>query len=584
MSKEEAFGPDIRKLYTYRELPIGATSIGVHDDVIKTGSWRILRPVFQTKTSPCNEACPAGVDVRGFIALAKDGLFDQAHRLYIDENPFPSICGRVCYHPCEDACNRKGFDQAVSINALERFLSDFDSPIEQRHSKDGARVAVVGSGPAGLSSAYFLARLGYEVTVFEEFKAIGGLLRTGIPNYRLPIEVVEKEVERLRALGIQFVTDYRIDEKNWKELGKFDAILLACGAEKHLPLPFTYNETGKKNIFTGLQFLRAVKFGTEVSLGQRVAVIGGGNTAIDAARVSLRLGSSPTIIYRRSREEMPAFKSEVEDALEEDIEILFLASPIGIEEGKSGLTIKCIKNRMGESDESGRPLPFPIEGSEYIVEADSIISAIGEISDLSFLPKEIESSYHSVRVNETGSTNKPGIFACGDFIDQPRSVAHAIGSGKKAAIAIDCYCRGQSNEGLLSTLRIGGKGNVSFERYFSGKTPTESQKVIHFEDLNLSYFQYKNRCEKPKLPKEARKGFEEISGNLSIKQVLGEAQRCFSCGMCYHCDNCYVFCPDGSVLRENDKTYNVFDYEYCKGCGICENECPVGVIEMEKEV
>jgi len=583
MSKIEAFGPDIRKSFTYRELPIGATSIGIHDDVIKTGSWRILRPVFQEKTSPCNEACPAGVDVRGFIALAKDGLLDQAYRCYINENPFPSICGRVCYHPCEDACNRKEFDHAVSINALERFLSDFDSPVEQHHSEDGARVAVVGSGPAGLASAYFLARLGHEVTVFEAFKEIGGLLRTGIPSYRLPVEVVEKEVKRLRALGIKFVTDYRINEKNWKELEGFDAVLLACGAEKHLPLPFTHSETGKKKIFTGLQFLRAVKSGAEVLLGRRVAVIGGGNTAIDAARVSLRLGSSPTIIYRRSREEMPAFESEVKDALEEGIEILFLASPIGIEEGKSGLTVKCIKNRMGESDGNGRPLPFPIEGSEFIVEADSVIPAIGEISDLSFLPKEIEFSHNSVCVNKTGSTNKPGIFACGDFIDQPRSVAHAIGSAKKAAIGIDCYCRGQSSEDLLSTLRIGGKGNISFELYFSGKTPAGSQKVIHFEDLNPDYFEYKNRCERPALPKENRKSFEEISGNLSMKQVLGEAKRCFSCGECYHCDNCYIFCPDGSVLREDDKTCNVFDYEYCKGCGICENECPVGYIKMEKE-
>ena len=583
MIREKAFGPHTQKSYTYRELPIGASSIGVHHDVIKTGTWRTLKPTFKTKIPPCNETCPAGVDIRGFISLMKQGLFQEAHKLYLQENPFPAICGRVCFHPCEGACNRNDFDQAVGINALERFLADFDSPPGEIHPMGEKRVAVVGSGPAGMSCSYYLAWSGHQVTVFEALEVIGGLLRTGIPDYRLPVEVVEKEVEKLRRLGIEFKTKYPINKENWRDLQAFDAILLAHGASEHLSLPFSFSHTPGQKILSGLDFLKTVKLGGEVSLGQRVVVIGGGNTAVDAARVSLRLNALPTIIYRRSRVEMPAFKSEVEDALEEGIEILFLTSPIGIEEGESNLKIKCIKNRMGESDESGRSLPLPIEGSEFFIEADNIILAIGEICDLSFLPKEIESFNHSVRVNEIGSTSKAGIFACGDVINQPRSVAYAIGSGKKAAIAIDCYLKGQLDEGQVSTLVIGEKGCVSWKSYKEGMSCAESQTVVHFEDLNSNYFQYKKRYERPKLPKEARKDFVEVYGNLSMEGALGEAHRCFSCGMCNSCENCYLLCPDSSVVVQDGGASNVIDYEYCKGCGICANECPVGIIKMERE-
>jgi 2-oxoacid:acceptor oxidoreductase delta subunit (pyruvate/2-ketoisovalerate family) len=589
---EQSFGPHIRKAYTYRELPTGAVSIGVHGDVINTGTWRTLKPAFRTKTAPCNEACPAGVDIRGFISLMKSGLFEEAYQLYVEENPFPGVCGRVCFHPCEASCNRKEFDEPVGINALERFLSDFAAGTREKERVNGGRVAVIGSGPGGLACSYHLKKLGHHVTVFEASDLIGGLLRTGIPSYRLPPDVVEREVERIRDLGVEFVTGHRITKEGWSALKAFDAILLAHGAWDRPSLPFASGPLPEGSVINGLDLLRAVKRGEAVALGQRVVVIGGGNTAVDAARVSLRLGASATMVYRRSREEMPAFPSEVGEAIDEGVRITFMTSPVGIEKKESGLRIRCLKNRPGNADRSGRPIPVPVEGSDFYVDADTAVLAIGEIPDLSFLPQEVDVSQQLVRVGEMGSTSAEGIFACGDLLDQPRSVAHAIGSGKKAAVGIDCYLRGKSREGLLARLKIGEKGGVSFKSYVSGSPATDSRKVVHFEDLNPSYFPYKRRFLRPKRPKPKRpkpkrpspgqNGFEEIYGNLSGEAALGEAHRCFSCGFCYQCDNCYLLCPDGSVSPQ-DGSMNAVNYDYCKGCGICANECPVGIITMEKE-
>ena len=581
---EGAFGPHIRKAYTYRELPIGACSIGIHADVIKTGSWRTIKPVFRIKTPPCNEACPAGVDIRGFISLMKSGQFEDAYQLYVEENPFPGVCGRVCFHPCEESCNRKDFDESVGINALERFLADFQIPIEKDRAPSGKQVALIGSGPGGLSCSYYLAKLGHRVTVFEALPLIGGLLRAGIPSYRLPSDIVQKEIGRLEELGIQFVTNHRVTKETWRTLEVFDAILLAHGAWDRPSFPFASGTIPEGSVINGLDLLKAVKLRETVSLGERVVIIGGGNTAVDAARVSLRLGASVTIVYRRSREEMPAFRAEVDEALDEGVKILFMTSPAGFQKDESGVRIRCLRNRLSEADESGRPAPIPIEGSDSYIGADTVVSAIGEISDLSFLPPEIEIVHQLVRVNDMCSTGAKGVFACGDLIDQPRSVAHAIGSGKKAAIAIDCHLQGKSKEGLLERLKIGGKGSVSFKRYVSGSSMSDSREVVHFEDLNPSYFPYKRRFLRPKRRSLGQNDFEELYGNLPKEMALGEAHRCFSCGFCYQCDNCYLLCPDGSVLLQQDGgSMNTVNYDYCKGCGICANECPVGIISMERE-
>jgi NADPH-dependent glutamate synthase beta subunit-like oxidoreductase/Pyruvate/2-oxoacid:ferredoxin oxidoreductase delta subunit len=507
-----------------------------------------------------------------------------------------------------------------------------------------------------MSSSYYLSRLGHRVTVFEAMEVVGGLLRTAIPPYRLPVEVVEKEVEKLKAMGVQFETRYRINSNNWKDLENFDAVLFAHGAGVSVPLAFPLADDIKQRIISGLDFLNSIKLTPSPSLpggtdslpraptgevrdgnshsikpkrqvhpGDKIAVIGGGNTAIDAARVAVRLGASPTIVYRRSRAEMPAFQSEVDDALEEGVEIIFLTSPIGIESIEGSLRIQCIKNRLVESDEDGRHLPVPIEGSEFTLAADTVISAIGEISDLSFFPRDVELSARSVSVDELGSTSQPGVFACGDLTAQPRSVAHAIGSGKKAAIAVDCYLREQPRDGLLNVYKIGEKGNISFKFLLDNKAtegqqkdtpPTKpssthdgtsqaqeghkkqvgvlprreapvpsipSHQVARFEDLNPGYFHYQERFERVKIPVEDRKGFEEICATPTVENALGEARRCLSCGSCCLCDNCYLLCPDSSVLKHEDEAHHVIDYEYCKGCGICENECPAGFIEMERE-
>lgn len=582
MKYDKALGPHIHKLHTYKEIPIGATSMGIFDGVIKTGLWRVIRPVIKRKTPSCSEGCPAGVDIRGFISLMKQGLFEEACRLYVEENPFPAICGRVCFHPCETACNRKDFDEAVAINALERFIADFDAPFERYHSTNEGRVAIVGSGPSGMSCAYFLSRLGHRVTVFEGEKSVGGLLQIGIPPYRLPKEVIDHEVEKLCAMGIEFKTDCRIDKGRWESLEEFKAVFLGYGASQGLPLKLSSHNDGK--VISGLDFLRTAHLKERIVSGQRVAIIGGGNTALDAARVALRLGALPTIIYRRSRNEMPAFPTEIEDALEEGVEIIYLASPVKIEMRGFSQQIECVRNYLDEKGPEGRSQPIPIKGSNFIFEADTVISATGETADLSILPPDVRVSSGSVLVDKMGSTSRSGIFAGGDLIDQPRSVVHAIGSGKRAAIAIDHYLKGQSENECLDALRIGEKGGLSFRAYREGKLDKGNKQVVRFEDLNLSYFTSRERSERDRIPKAVRDDFQEIYRSLNIEQALSEAQRCFSCGMCYSCDNCYLFCPDGSVTKQGDGTLNVIDYEYCKGCGICENECPVGVIEMEKEI
>jgi 2-oxoacid:acceptor oxidoreductase delta subunit (pyruvate/2-ketoisovalerate family) len=585
ITKGKVFGPDPRFAYTYRELPIGATAIGLSDDLLKTGTWRMsIRPEFRFKTPPCSEGCPAGVDVRGFIALIKQGRFTEAHSLYLEEHPFPAICGRVCFRPCEAACNRKEFDDAVGINALERFVGDREGTAVQSLASSGKRVAVIGSGPAGMACSYYLARLGHSLTVFESLNVVGGLLRTGIPDYRLPAFIVEKEVEKLRSMGIEFRTGQPINKRVWRDLESYDAVVLAHGASQQIPIPFTLSSVPDGGIISGLDFLKRVNLGESVSIGRNVIVVGGGNTAVDAARVALRLGASPRIVYRRSRAEMPAFQEEIEDAIEEGIEILFLTSPIVIEYRGSGIRIKCVTNRLISPDGDGRPGVVPIDGSDFFIEADTIISAIGEMPDVTFLPKGIAILRQSVEVDAMGSTSAPALFACGDAVGGVRTVVHAIGSAKKAAVAIDRYLKGQPLEDLDNDLSIGEKESISFRRYFEGTFLPEPEKVVRFADLNADYFTHDERQVRPKVPREDRAATTEVYEGLSMKQALAEAGRCLGCGMCDYCDNCYLFCPDSSVVKQESGETRVIDYEYCKGCGICAQECPVGLIEMVKEV
>lgn len=435
----------------------------------KTGTWRYLRPRFENKVSPCNEGCPAGQDIEGAMVLIGKGKVLQAWDLLKEENPFPAVCGRVCFHPCESSCNRGDFDEAVSINTLERFMADVASrqgrkPLRKRERRK-EKVAIVGSGPAGLTCAYHLARMGYGVTVFEALPVLGGMLRVGIPEYRLPKKVLEEEIDQILELEVKAEVNARLgDGFALTALKEYQAIFLAMGNHRSKNLGIPGEEA--EGVISGVEFLKSVNLGKNVILGKKVAVIGGGNTAIDAARATLRLGGKPFILYRRTREEMPAFPAEILEAEEEGIEISYLVSPmqVMVEKGKVS-KLECVKNRLGPPDEDGRRRPVAIKGSNFIMAVDQIISAIGEEADLSGVSKKIGIKENVIHTDERGGTKQNGIFAGGDIIHQPHTVVHAIGSGKRAAIFMDCFLQKKKWEGLFDAIRIGERGSLSMKRY-----------------------------------------------------------------------------------------------------------------------
>mgnify|MGYP000005429258 CR=1 FL=1 len=557
----------------------------------KTGSWRYLRPRFENKISPCNEGCPAGQDIEGAMVLIGKGKVLQAWDLFKEENPFPAVCGRVCFHPCESSCNRGEFDEAISINALERFMADVASrqgrkPLLRRERRE-EKVAIVGSGPAGLTCAYHLARLGYGVTVFEALPVLGGMLRVGIPEYRLPKRVLEEEIDQILELEVKAEVNARLGgEFLVKELKEYQAIFLAMGNHRSKSLGIPGEEA--EGIMSGVEFLKNVNLGKEMPLGKKVAVIGGGNTAIDAARSALRLGTKPFILYRRTREEMPAFPAEILEAEEEGIEISYLVSPLQViaENGKVS-KLECMKNRLGPPDEDGRRRPVGIKGSNFFVEVDQVIAAIGEEADLSSIPKKLGVKENVILTDERGGTKQKGVFAGGDMIHQPHTVVHAIGSGKRAAIFIDCFLKKEKWDGLFDAVRIGERGSLSMKRYLQDekdRLPISSQ-TVRLKDLNLDYFDYKKRKRMSKAQVSKRIGsFEEVNLGFSEETAVEEANRCFNCGVCNLCDNCYILCPDVAILKQGEDASNVIDYEHCKGCGICVEECPRNAMVMEEEI
>ena len=552
----------------------------------RTGTWRYLTPTYLNKLAPCNEACPAGEDVEAAMVLAGQEDYLGAWEKITQENPLPRVCGRVCFHPCEGACNRKEFDEATSINTLERFVGDhafqsgkrFAPPKEKKNKK----VAIIGSGPAGLSCAYHLASMGYGVTLFEAQPKLGGVLRYGIPSYRLPKDVLDQEIDNILSLGVEGKPGSRVGtEVKWEELKKYDAVFVAAGAWKSLPLKIPGEKA--QGVMSGLEFLQKVNSGQTVDLGLRVAIIGGGNTAMDSARSALRLGGKPLILYRRTKEEMPAWEEEVGETGEENIEFIFLNSPVKIltENGKvKGL--ECIKNLLGPPGKDGRREPRPIEGSNFTLPVDSVISCIGEAPDLSFLPDELRKSAGSLPVDETGATALKRVFAGGDIIAQPRTVSYAIGSGKKGAIAIDATLSGKNVAEALRGARWGEKGSISMARYKKGGTDGIAQEVVKFSDLNPAYFKRQARKPKGKLSLSQRtRDFSEVNLAPSPASALDEAKRCFNCGVCNLCHNCFIYCPDLAIAARPDKQGYEINYEYCKGCCICVEECPRGAISVE---
>lgn len=524
----------------------------------RTGSWRTLRPVYVNRLPPCNAKCPAGEKCRDWLFLAQSGDYEGAWKEIVEDNPFPAVMGRVCYHTCQTACNRGDLDEPVGINAVERFLGDhalrLGWKLPQPAEANGKRILVVGAGPAGLSAAYHLRRMGYAVHVVESAETAGGMMRYGIPKYRLPREVLDAEIARIEALGVEFefgreVSDLAAEMK----AGGYAAAFIGAGASLAHRAYIPAGDAA--HIMDAVSLLRSVESsspGEEPLIGRRVVVYGGGNTAIDVARTAKRLGSEPIVVYRRTRERAPAHAFEIEEALEEGVSMKWLST---ISEAERG-TIRIEKMKL---DESGYPQPT---GEYETIEADSLVLALGQETNLSFLSAlpDLKVEKGSVVVDERMMTSVPGIFAGGDVVPGDRNVTVAIGHGKRAAKAMDAWLRGE----------MPGE-----------KAPADPAT---FEKLNTWYYADAPQKIRPQLDIVRRQTtFEEVLEGLTEENALFEARRCMSCGNCFECDNCYGVCPDNAVVKLGPGRKFRFDYDYCKGCGICANECPCGAIEMVRE-
>ena len=523
----------------------------------RAGPVRASRPVYVDLLPPCNAGCPAGENIQAWLALVRDGEPERAWRELTVDNPLPAVHGRVCYHPCESACNRLELDAAVSIHGVERYLGDLAIErgwqFERSAPPSGRRVLVVGSGPSGLSAAYHLSRLGHDVVVRDNAPEPGGMMRYGIPAYRLPRDVLDAEVGRLRALGVRFEQGHRVtDLEAERREGGFDAVFVAVGA--HLSKRVEIPNMDARRVLDAVTFLRAVESGEQEPLHGTVAVYGGGNTAMDAARVAKRVGATDSVIvYRRSRAQMPAHEEEAVDAEEEGIRINWLRTIAGMREGD--LTVE-----VQELDEHGRPHGT---GRFETLAADTVILALGQESDTGFLHgvPGVEFDDDVVRVSPaTLMTGAAGVFAGGDAVPSQRTVTVAVGHGKRAARSIDAYLRQTA--------------------------PSQAPKhpLASFERLNLWYFGDHDRREQPELdPATRTTGFDEVVAGLTAQEAAFEAGRCLSCGNCFECDGCLGSCPEDAVIKLGKGQRYRFDYTACTGCGTCYRQCPVHAIEMVPE-
>jgi len=512
----------------------------------RTGTWATRSPHQNERTPPCNSVCPAGNDVRGFIEAIGDDVPTEALRILLQTSALPGICGRVCPAPCMDKCNRVGLDEAVNVRDLERYAADFGRRPDPRQPWRKQRVAVVGSGPGGLSASYHMARLGYPVTLLEASDKLGGVLRNGIPDYRLPKYVLDREIDYILDHGVTVFTNERVDRATLHRLAeKFDAVFVATGLQQSRGLDLGHSAS----TIQGIDFLDRVHRRDLDVRGMHIVVVGGGNTAVDAARSAIRLGAAGVrILYRRSRAEMPAIAEEIESALEEGVRLYELVLPVRIEP----TLVTCVRMKLGDRDASGRRSPVVEEGSEFSIPFDLVVLALGQLPDYSLLPgsEVIRDGDH--RLDGIGPA--PVVIG-GDLASNEGTVAAAMGTGMRSAWLMHRALTGE-------------------DRAPAPRPPVASPEVIR-----SGSFAATPRQHAPELPVETRmRGFHEVRTSLSGQAAALEASRCFSCGVCSACDICLEHCPDGLVSQ--DQGHYSFDYDYCKGCGICASVCPRGVIVM----
>ncbi|CAB4845304.1 unannotated protein [freshwater metagenome] len=520
-----------------------------------TGSWRVERPQYVNLMPPCNNACPAGENVQKWLYTAEDGSYEEAWRALIVENPFPAIMGRVCYHPCQTVCSRAQLDEAVGINSVERFLGDL--AIEKGWSipvtapSTGFKVLIIGAGPTGLSAAYHLRRMGHAVTIRDAADLAGGMMRFGIPKYRLPRNILNAEIARIEDMGVRFQMNHRVDNVQDAIDDGFDAVFLAVGAQIGKRAYIPAGEAAR--ILDAVNVLHDVADGEAPLLGRRVVVYGGGNTAIDVARTAKRLGADEAmIVYRRTREKAPANDTEIQEAIEEGVLMKWLST---VKHADAGV----LKIERMELDDKGFPQPT---GEFEELEADSLVLALGQEVDLSLINNlpDVEVREGAVHVDSNMMTGRAGIFAGGDMVPAERTVTTGVGHGKKAARNIDAWLRKEKFE----------------------KEPIP--KVVEYSDLNPWYYSDAPHAVRPRLEGARRaSNFDEVVQGLDESTALYEARRCMSCGNCFECDNCFGVCPDNAVIKLGPGKGFEFNLDYCKGCGICVTECPSGSIIMIPE-
>lgn len=543
-------------------------------------------PRYITRMPPCTANCPAGEDIERTAFFIRGGCFEEALANIRRENPFAGVCGRVCPHPCTKHCNRIEFDEGLSANCLEKAAFDFADrrlmPGPESKPSTGKRVAVIGAGPAGITCAYYLSQLGHKVTVFESSPFAGGIPRLGIPGYRLPEEIVDREIREITGANMEINLNTPVGDEAFASLTRdFDACFVAVGA--HRPVKLEVAGENLDDVYQGLSFLKDIKEGKKPEIGREVVVIGGGNVAVDVALSALRLGAREVkLVCLENKEEMPAYKEEIAQAEEEGIKIFpswGVKRVIGPAGKIKGIELKACTRVY---DQNGQFSPCYDEQKTRTMKADCVIVAVGQSPELSFLKGSHVRSGRSIEVDAgTLSTSVPGIFAGGDATGLSNSVAAAVAAGKRAAVSIDLFLQGIDVR-TIRTWRKNEDGALSMSRYLVGDSAGEFEGVVEYKDLNTAYFEHRERVKTdPVRVKNRVTGFTEVNPGFHREQAVEEAERCFHCGRCTLCENCYIFCPDLAVsLGDAKETFDI-NRTQCKVCGICINECPRAAIGWE---